>query len=63
MTENEGQLLHDLGNEFYKEYSALIQKFLDKVPAHLQNDMACNLATLSNPYSSKAKWKTDSLSQ
>ena len=56
MNEDEGQLIHDLGNEFYREYGDLLQKYIDKVPPHLHLVMVHRLAELSNPFSSRAQF-------
>jgi len=47
----DGEILHIIGEEFYKEYKALVQKHIDAAPEHLRDEVRMRLGELSNPYS------------
>lgn len=52
MTEDEGEILWRLGNEFYQEYGKLVAKYLTKAPTSIQEEMKDKMQETSNVFSS-----------
>lgn len=51
MTTEEGDLLFDATQSFYKQYCKLVNDTLDSVPVRLRDELRCMLQDKSSAYS------------
>jgi hypothetical protein len=51
MNEDEAEVFHVQSNSFYREYKALVEKYIEAAPEHLREEMRQRISELSNPYS------------
>jgi hypothetical protein len=52
MTEDEGELCHRLGNEYWRKFGQLIAEHLKQVPEHLREELKMQLQEKSSVYGS-----------
>lgn len=53
MTEDESELLHNVKNDYWHAFSALVGATLNRVPAHLRDDLLERLQESSSVYGSE----------